>query len=243
MAAGGAVRVRPYQEADREVVHAVFADGILGTTPEFVRLVLRSLAPAIAAAAVAAGTAMRRAGLCMSACIAAPGAAVAALYPLLWAYCHRDALKYVRGARETDLRDIEGHYMRSPRRFFWVAVQDTPDGGERVIGCIALDDKPRPATGGGSGGDEAEPWCELRRMSVCRSARRMGVARRLLSTLEAHARALGFHGVYLSTSTAHKQARAFYRRYGFEQAFTTPFSDPLIRVGVSIHWLELPFNR
>ena len=63
----------------------------------------------------------------------------------------------------------------------------------------------------------------IKRMWVARSARGLGVGRRLLEALEHRARALGLRAVRLDTNRALDEAQALYRKHGYRQV--APFND------------------
>ena len=71
---------------------------------------------------------------------------------------------------------------------------------------------------------------EVKRLFVRPRARRMGLARRLMDTLEKEASEMGLSALYLDTSSGLREAIAFYRSLGFENAPFDPSSvqDPEI---------------
>lgn len=85
-----------------------------------------------------------------------------------------------------------------PRGAFFVAVLD-----DRPVGCIAL----KLDRGGKTG--------EVKRMWVSPDVRRLGVGRRLLERLEAHARDRGVRRLRLETNRALTEAQALYRAGGY----------------------------
>jgi DNA-binding MarR family transcriptional regulator len=90
---------------------------------------------------------------------------------------------------------------------------------EQPVGCGALRELDRPAV-------------HLKRMWVDRSVRGLGVGRRLLRELEAHAAAAGARSVRLETNRSLHEAIALYRSAGYEEvpAFNDePYGD---------HWFE-----
>lgn len=92
-----------------------------------------------------------------------------------------------------------------PRGAFFVAVLD-----DRPVGCIAL----RIDAGGKTG--------QVERMWVAPDVRRLGVGRRLLERLEAHARDCGIRRLRLVTNRALTEARALYHACGYVE---TPVHD------------------
>ncbi len=85
-----------------------------------------------------------------------------------------------------------------PRGAFFVAVLD-----DRPVGCIAL-----KIDAGGKAG-------EVKRMWVSPRVRRLGVGRRLLERLEAHARDRSIRRLRLETNRALPEAQALYRACGY----------------------------
>lgn len=85
-----------------------------------------------------------------------------------------------------------------PRGAFFVAVVD-----DHPVGCIALTIDPGGRTG------------EAHRVWVSPDVRRVGVGRRLLERLEAHARDRGIRRLRLQANRALPEAQAFYRACGY----------------------------
>lgn len=113
--------------------------------------------------------------------------------------------------RSNSARDEE---MMPPAGFFVVARFE----GEPA-GCGAL------KAGDGITG-------EIKRMWTAPSARGLGIARRVLQTLEAKAREVGLKVLHLETNRALTEAQALYRREGYREV--APFnSEPYAH-----HWFE-----
>jgi len=100
----------------------------------------------------------------------------------------------------------------------WPGNSPTPPGGtyvivyevEEPVGCGAL----RPL-------DSAT--VEVRRMYVLKSARRTGVARKILAALEASASRMGYKVMRLETGDRQQPAMALYESFGFERI--APFGE------------------
>ena len=73
---------------------------------------------------------------------------------------------------------------------------------------------------------------EIKRMWTARSARKQGVARRVLQTLEAVAREAGLGSLRLETNRTLKEAQALYRQEGYQEV--APFNDE----PYAHHWFE-----
>jgi GNAT superfamily N-acetyltransferase len=85
-----------------------------------------------------------------------------------------------------------------------------PPGGAFLVGYA--DGEPICCGGVKRLGDEA---CELKRMYVVPSARRRGVARKLLHALEATGRSLGYAVARMDTGPRQPHAMAFYEAEGY----------------------------
>lgn len=97
-----------------------------------------------------------------------------------------------------ELRALATHFAALDGAL-WLAE----DGQGAGIGMVAT----RPLR-------EDQAW-EIGRMYVARSARGTGIARRLLATAEAHARAEGAERMILWTDTRFEAAHAFYEKAGY----------------------------
>ena len=99
----------------------------------------------------------------------------------------------------TEEIDRISNYYSERHGGFWVTVEN-----EKIVGMFGLE----PASGGAM---------ELRRMYVDPSARRAGVARRMLQYAEAECRRRGIARLELSTSELQSAALALYRSAGYRQ--------------------------
>ena len=104
---------------------------------------------------------------------------------------------YVRESLNDDLADIPANYLIPPGSCFWVAEVD----GE-IKGMVGIQRR----------GDEE---AELRRMSVASDARRQGIGRQLLETVEDFCRTWGYARVRLTTHMMLEPAMALYRKNGY----------------------------
>lgn len=107
---------------------------------------------------------------------------------------------YIARCLADDLRDIGAAYAESAGARFWVAEAD----GE-VVGTVGV----RPA------GDEGE--LALKRMSVRKDYRGMGIAKALARAALAFARQRGCRAVVLNTLMLQHEARSLYERLGFRR--------------------------
>jgi DNA-binding MarR family transcriptional regulator/predicted GNAT family acetyltransferase len=132
----------------------------------------------------------------------APGAADAR-------WCLGEYFRELAERFETGFDPAEGHPVRDeemtpPAGFFFVARLDG-----RPVGCGALR-RVDEATG------------EIKRMWTAPAARGVGVARRIIATIEAAARRSGFETLRLDTNRALKEAYALYRKQGYREV--APFN-------------------
>lgn len=104
--------------------------------------------------------------------------------------------------------------MTPPAGCFVVAWLDG-----RAVGCCALKRKD-------------ETTAEIKRMWTAPSARRRGVAREVLRTLEAIARQAGFTTLHLETNRTLTEAQSLYRKEGYREV--APFNDETY----AHHWFE-----
>ena len=114
-------------------------------------------------------------------------------------YFRELAARFEAGFDPAAAHPLRDEDMTPPAGFFFVARLDG-----RPVGCGALrriDD----ATG------------EIKRMWTAPAARRLGVARRIIATIEATARSVSLSTLRLDTHRALKEAQALYRKLGFEE--------------------------
>jgi N-acetyltransferase 8 len=144
-------------------------------------------------------------------------------------------IEYCKAALKADLADIADHYRLRPIRpddeelmpsgasGFWVVEMEYPDGGQEIVGCVALGmNLKRPLS---SRADSSSVDCstnldgtlesELRRMAVSPNHRRMGIAALLVETLIAHARKHHVPSIVLGTTQFQHTAMRLYRKFGW----------------------------
>lgn len=112
----------------------------------------------------------------------------------------KDALGRVP-ALNTDLLDIESHYLAKGDRF-WLAV----DGSRRVIGCVGYHAIP--------GTTEAR----LHRLYVKASMKRQGIGSALLGTVETHLRSIGITAAHVHMGgQGYFESYSFYPKHGYTE--------------------------
>jgi DNA-binding MarR family transcriptional regulator/GNAT superfamily N-acetyltransferase len=107
------------------------------------------------------------------------------------------ARRFESGFDVSRSRDPDAADMIRPRGVFLLALSDG-----LPIGCVGLK---------GSGGQLAE----IKRLWICPTARGLGLARRLMRTVEAIARELSLQTLRLDTNSALPEALRFYRTSGW----------------------------
>lgn len=109
--------------------------------------------------------------------------------------------KYIESTLRTDLNNISETYLKGKDSCFWVA-----DSDGRVVGSVAC----LPA--------EDAPGClQLKRMSVRRSHRGMGIAKALCRTVAEFTRDRGYGAVILHTSVVQTDAQKLYEHMGYKK--------------------------
>ncbi|XP_033890649.1 probable N-acetyltransferase camello [Acipenser ruthenus] len=108
---------------------------------------------------------------------------------------------YVEATLKDDLLDINKTYMKSKGSCFWVA-----ESNDHVVAIVAA----VPSKG--------EPGAlELRRMSVRKNYRGLGIAKALCRTVLDFARANGYKAVVLETSQVQYDAQKLYESIGYKK--------------------------
>lgn len=137
-------------------------------------------------------------------------------------WCLAEYFREIAQRFETGFNPLEGNVVRDdemtpPAGFFFVARLDG-----RPVGCGAL--KRVDETTG-----------EIKRMWTAPAARGVGVASRIIETIEATARQSGLSALRLDTNRTLKEAHALYRKLGFAEvaAFNdNPYAHHWFRKGL-----------
>lgn len=109
--------------------------------------------------------------------------------------------RYIETSLNKDLNNITDTYLKQKDSCFWVAESEG-----QVVGTVAC----LP--------NENAPEClELKRMSVRRSHRGMGIAKTLCQTVTEFTRERGYAAVVLYTSVVQTDAQKLYEHMGYEK--------------------------
>ncbi|KDO32358.1 hypothetical protein SPRG_02835 [Saprolegnia parasitica CBS 223.65] len=130
-------------------------------------------------------------------------------------YDHKSVRKLVAHQLNTELADVAGSYLAPAKACFWVAER-----GTEFLGCVGV--KPFKDDG----------IAELVRLRVATSARRLGVASRLVAALETFCRDVGYRAVYLETLAAMEPAKALYVRLGYAHLGSIRVGKPPLDFGL-----------
>lgn len=122
----------------------------------------------------------------------------------MWEGIEKETQAYIDKSVSEDLTHVSEVYFcrsESPRGNFWVAHRE---GESTLLGMVGLEYL---------SGEE----CELRRMSVSKEARRLGIGSLLLSHLLSFASSQGFQRCILSTLERMLPGRRLYEKLGFQE--------------------------
>lgn len=115
---------------------------------------------------------------------------------------------YIETSLKKDLHNISETYLNQKDSCFWVAEVDG-----RVVGTIAC-----------LPNESVPDALELKRLSVRRSHRGMGIAKALCKTVADFTRDRGYAAVILHTSVVQRDAQRLYEHIGYKK--TKEFSPP-----------------
>ncbi|XP_077157387.1 N-acetyltransferase 8F1-like [Paroedura picta] len=135
--------------------------------------------------------------------------------------------RYIDHCLQDDLLDIRATYLRGKDSCFWVAEAD-----ECVVAMVGA----RPS-------EEHREELMLKRMSVRKDYRGLGIAKALCKTVISFARERGYRSVVLNTLMVQHEARALYSGVGFHvyHHYVLPtFYGNLANCVVSKHRYDIP---
>ncbi|KAK3520886.1 hypothetical protein QTP86_032981 [Hemibagrus guttatus] len=122
--------------------------------------------------------------------------------------------KYIQVTLSKDLNNIQKTYLKAPNSCFWVA-----ECQGRLVGTVAC----LPA-------EHNEGCLELKRMSVKRTHRGMGIAKALCRAVAEFAQARGFPAVVLYTSVVQTDAQKLYENMGYKKVREFGLSELLPKI-------------
>ncbi|XP_053191533.1 probable N-acetyltransferase CML1 [Scomber japonicus] len=189
------IQIRKYRDEDAEAVKEIFTLGMSEHVPSsFMHLLKQPLTQMVLMCTFCALITSSKSFLL-------PILAVT----LLLAACRQFVAymfnRYIDTSLKKDLNSISDTYLNQKDSFFWVAESEG-----QVVGTVAC----LPA--------EKAPEClELKRMSVRRSHRGMGIAKALCRTVADFTRERGYPAVVLYTSVVQTDAQKLYEHMGYEK--------------------------
>lgn len=188
-------QIRKYQEDDAEVVKEIFTLGMSEHIPStFVHILKQPLTQMVLMCTFCALIASSKS-------ILLPVLAVTLLLAGARQFVVYSFNKYIETSFMLDLNNITETYMKHKDSCFWVAECDG-----RVVGMVAC--LPH---------NDAPGCLELKRASVRRSHRRMGIAKALCQVVADFTHERGYAAVLLSTSVVQTDAQKLYEQMGYEK--------------------------
>lgn len=137
----------------------------------------------------------------------ATNADIAEIKDLIFSVLVEYSLKPDPENTDADLKDIELNYTRSGGMF---DVVESADGSLiGTVGLFPLDSK----------------CCELRKMYLAKSARGLGLGKKLMDRVLKQARELGFTTIELETANVLNEAIRLYKHYGFKEIVRSHLSS------------------
>lgn len=202
-------QIRKYQDADAEVVKEIFTLGMSEHVPSSFTHILKQPPTQMFLMCVFCAL------MASSKSFLLPVLAVTLLLAGIRQMVGYMFSQYIDTSLKKDLNDISSTYLKAEDACFWVAENDSG----RVVGTVAC----LPA--------ENAPEClELKRMSVSRSYRGMGIAKTLCRTVADFTRDRGYAAVVLYTSVVQTDAQKLYEHMGFEKIREFLAPDPVAKI-------------
>ncbi|KAM3842925.1 N-acetyltransferase 8 [Diretmus argenteus] len=188
-----AVKIRKYHDDDGEAVREIFTMGMSEHVPSsFMHLLKQPLTQMVLMCSFCALLASSKSFLL-------PILALTLLLAGARHFVGYMFTSYIEDCLRKDLSHIGRSYLEQKDSFFWVAESEGRVVG--TVGCL-------PA--------ETAPGClELKRMSVRRTHRGMGIAKALCQTVADFTRDRGYPSVVLFTSVVQTDAQKLYEHMGY----------------------------
>nr|XP_046163746.1 probable N-acetyltransferase camello isoform X2 [Oncorhynchus gorbuscha]XP_046163748.1 probable N-acetyltransferase camello isoform X2 [Oncorhynchus gorbuscha]XP_046163749.1 probable N-acetyltransferase camello isoform X2 [Oncorhynchus gorbuscha] len=202
------ITIRRYQEDDKETVKEIFTMGMSEHVPSsFMHLLKQPLTQMILMVTFCALLASSKSVLLPVVGVTLLLAGAKQLVGYLFN-------SYIDTSLRKDLDHIQETYLENKDSCFWVAESDG-----RVVATVAC----LPA--------EREPGCmELKRLSVRRTHRRMGIAKALSRTVADFSRERGFPAVVLYTSVVQTDAQRLYENVGYTRVREFVIPEPIAKI-------------
>ncbi|XP_068122034.1 probable N-acetyltransferase camello [Hyperolius riggenbachi] len=188
-------KIRGYQDSEYDVVRELFSHGMSEYVPSVCIHVLKQ--PWVLFVLTCTFVCL----LCSSKTFLLPVLAVTLLLALgrqVLGYCWS---MYIDHCLKEDLQDIRKTYMESEGCHFWVA-----DIEDSIVGTVAV----KPS-------DESNKELILKRMSVRKDYRGLGIAKALSREVICFARREGYEAVVLNTLMVQREAQKMYESVGFKK--------------------------
>ena len=202
---GSGIKIRSYELSDSEHCRELFVQGMLEV---LLNPIMQAVYPGFLRKAVVLGVLVAIAVAWLSLWIAfVYGIICVILTALLYVHIYLKCHQYINSCLTSDLVDIEKYYMINKGSHMWVAEVDG-----QVVGIVGLTETGNCKLGTG----------ELQRMSVARSCRGRGIARKLLHEVMHFAREYGHARIILSTTSVQTPAIKLYKSVGFKLFSSIP---------------------
>ena len=211
------VIIRPYESCDREECRELFAEGMWQLANPAMKMTLPGfLRYAGCLAVLVVGIAMKYSFVILPLYVVLVALFSACLYIHIYMECY----KFINSCLNMDLKDIRKSYMDQKGSHMWVAELKGQVVG--MVGVIHTEDH-HPSV------------VELQRMTVSRTTRRLGIAKKLLQKSLTFSKEYGYKKIILSTTGAQTPAISLYKQAGFSIFSSIPHpASSLLR--------DLPYN-
>lgn len=201
-------QIRKYQDDDAEAVKEVFTLGMMEHLPATFMHVLKQ--PVTQMVLMCTFCAI----LASSKSFLLPILAITLILAGTRQYVVSFFNRYIDDAVRSELDQINEFYLKQKDSCFWVAESDG-----RVIGSVAC----TPAA-------NMAGCLELKRLSVRRSHRGLGIAKALCRTVADFTRDRGYAAVFLSTSMVQTDAQKLYDHLGYDKLGEFLITQPFAKI-------------
>ncbi|XP_048852142.1 probable N-acetyltransferase CML1 isoform X1 [Brienomyrus brachyistius] len=200
-------KVRKYRDEDEELVKEIFALGMSEHVPtSFMHVLKQPLTQMVLMCIFCALLTSSKSFLLPVLAVTLLLAGIRQLVSYLFT-------SYIDTSLKDDLKCIRKTYMEKKDSCFWVVESEG-----RVVGMVACLTS------------QTEECLELKRMSVRRSHRSLGIAQELCKVVENFTRERGYKGVILYTSVVQTDAQRLYVHMGYKKIRDFVFPSLLAKV-------------